>query len=99
MKKIFLAIVLASLVATSSFAAEFVYANWVDGKIAHINTDSSGNFVIYMTPTDGSVEKLGVLNLTGDARKEFIAMVLTAKASDSTIKLYSEQGVWKYFSY
>ena len=100
MKKALLIALVVGLMSSSSFAASFVQG-WSTGKISRIAKNSNGKMVIYVIPTGGSAanEVLGVLNLTGDARKEFLAIVLTAKASGNEIKLYESGTQWLYFSY
>lgn len=99
MKKFALGVVAISALVTGLLAAPWGNG-WVEGKITRIQKDTSGRIVIYLSP-DGSEanEVQNYLNrdLTGDERKEYYAVILTAKASDSTISLYGQAGDWKYF--
>jgi hypothetical protein len=100
MKKVLLIALAVSLLSVGSFAASF-QDGWTEGTISRISKNSDGLVVIYIIPTGGSVanEVQGTFELSGDERKEFLAVALTARAADKTISLWQSSGQWSLFEF
>jgi hypothetical protein len=86
MKKLFITTLVVGVLSTSAFA-------WVDGKIGKINTVNDGSFVVEVIPSSGPAQYRG-LNASGDAKKQMIALILSAKASNADVSLHALSGKW-----
>ena len=84
MKKILFAVLTVGVMSTSAIAGAFV------GTIEKTSADLTGNMAIYLTHSDGV--KSGVLLGADDsARKAMIAMIITAKTSNSIVRMIFDQ--------
>ena len=91
MKKLLFVAIVSGLLSASASAA------WVEGKIAKITKLPAGTYIT-LKKADNSTA-FSKLKLTGDARKEFLAVILTAKAQNANIKLFAKNGVWSYYEF
>ncbi len=91
MKKLLFVALISGLLSVSASAG------WVEGKILKINKLPAGTYVT-LKKVDNSTA-FAKLTLTGDARKEFLAVLLTAKAQNATIKLFARNGAWAYYEF
>ncbi|GEM_PF-3965135 len=91
MKKVFIAAIAVGLLSTT------VFAGWVSGTVDKIQKIPAGTYVTLKQANNATA--FAKITLTGDARKEFIAVLLTAKAQNATIKLYARSGEWVYYDF
>ena len=87
MKKLIFATLLTGLMSTSNVMAE-----WVDGTInAVVKYPTSTN--IWVEKADSTIVK-AVLSQTGDSKKEFMALALTAYSQKTNVSLYKAPAGW-----
>ena len=83
MKKMLLATIVMSIMSTNAMAV------WFEGKIDKINAIDNGRFVVQVKLNDGTMSPFKPLHLGmgNAAKKQMIAMILMAKASDMPVEL------------
>jgi len=84
MKKMLFAALAIGLMSNSAMAG------WFEGTVGKINAIDNGRFVVEIKLADGTTSPYKPLNLMmgNEAKKQMIAVILTAKASNSPIKMF-----------
>lgn len=91
MKKIFLIVLLVGLMGSSAIAGQ-----WYEGKLARVNAVENGHFFLEIKLADGTMSpyiRFGNL-IPAHAKKQMIAVILVAKASNMTVRMYEIDGKW-----
>ncbi len=91
MKKFLFITLTVGLLSTTAFAS------WVEGTVLKIKNLPAGTYVT-LKKADNTTS-FAKITATGDARKEFIAVLLTAKAQNTPIKLFARSGAWIYYEF
>ena len=90
MRKMLFAVFAVSLISTSAMA------EWFEGKIGKINAIDNGRFVVEIKLADGTVSPYKPLNLNmgKEAKKQMIAVILSAKAADMPVRMFLSGDFW-----
>jgi len=91
MKKLLFIALTVGLLSTTAFAS------WVEGTVLNIKNLPTGTYVT-LQKVDNTTS-FAKITATGDERKEFIAVLLTAKAQNAPIKLFAISGAWVYYEF